>query len=90
MSKTDELLNLALKVQSLRGKFTDVNDKINTCSDRIATLDAEMKTWGFFTPQRKELSQQVTTLKNELAELKKEEALLQSYLLQIHRCSTRQ
>lgn len=76
MSNAEELLSLAVKVQTLRGKFTDINDKINTCTDRINAIDAEMKTWGFFTPQRKEMAQQIATLKAELAELKKEETLL--------------
>ncbi len=80
MKKPNELKGLFEKVQNLRIQYTDVNDKINTCSDRIASLEAEMKTWGYFTPQRKDMSNQVATLKTELAKLTKEESAIKKEL----------
>ncbi|MBE5733357.1 MAG: hypothetical protein E7353_10095 [Clostridiales bacterium] len=82
MNSPNEVIMLVEQVQSLRAKFTDLNDSINTRSERIATLESEMKTWGYFTPQRKEMSLEVNTLKAEMAGLKKEEALLNKEMAQ--------
>ena len=80
MSKVEELQSLAEKVQNLRVKHTEINDQINTRADRVAYLEPEMKNWGYFTPQRKEMNQEVTTLKAEIATLTKEEAQIKKEL----------
>ncbi len=82
MYREDELFNVAMRVQTLRAQFTDINDKINTYSDRISSLEEELKAWGYFTPQRKEMTAEVASLKAELANFKKEESLINKELAQ--------